>query len=564
MGVKRKLLLLGGLAVLVPSFVRGASVTWTTVFHNNDTVAQAFTVKFYTPGTCSSTGSGGIASYGSGSIASGGTASTSFTQDAATEWIMTTTCYPTYQCMGTVPSGGSVDLYVSASCTLSNDVPAPFYCDSNYYTNTATVPIYVSAYLVASCLNGGHMLAESNIFMVYPSLAGTGEPAVWLPPGGVAGFTECVSCPWTSYFFEEIASLPGNPTNTLPIPTNILGGPVITNGAPTPPGTTNTSGGGGINPPGGTGGTGTGGGPPMGGGPAGQGSSSNLTGGQFYAAMTNLGNIIWQGDQEIVATLTNVAGLIDGTIASSGLGGLTGGSGTNLAGIGGTNGFGEGLGTNAMDNYGNFRTNVGWSDGLGLLPGLNGGTMSNTLAGLSNSVASGTPAEDFSLFTTSALIPGYTINLDPGSVMPGVPALFRQVFDWLATLGFLWWCIKAWRDAVWMSISSHVGSVPDFEVTAAGFGGNLLGFLCWVVVPAVFGLIWVGLLILVLSVLSPAVSTLSVSPFVGWTSTVARNALHLFNEFCDWPYLVGLMTGRILYGFVFPWLAAVSGMASRL
>jgi hypothetical protein len=414
-------------------------------------------------------------------------------------------------------NGSTYTFYLDASCNLStNGAPPTNYCMRFAYTNTtpfiqAVVP-YVS-FVGSSCTDpsgqGG------------PAGPQNGYSLAQLMPGEATAFMACYTCAWNCWY----EAFPVGGTNQTPTltPTNTQGTAIST--------TNQVGSGTGIVKAG----MGTGGPKPST--ATGLGSNTNLTGGQFYSGVNDLGSVLYQGFEQLHSDMS----------------GTTGGTGTNGLGVYSTN--------TSKGQYSSYGTNAG--NGASALGAADTGAASAISAiGTNPPSSSGGSASALSFsFATG------TINLDPDSIMPGIPAIVRQLLGWGATIWFIVWFAGAYKDCVQMMAGAELGGVPDMDVEVAGFGGNVVGVATAVAVPLVFIGLWIGIFTYGFNSLAQylAGAYFTTNPFTSLSSggSGPSAALYLMNELLPLGYLMAIGWTRIGLMFTLPKLAAIAVASGR-
>jgi len=269
-----------------------------------------------------------------------------------------------------------------------------------------------------------------------------------------------------------------------------------------------------------------------------------------------------------------------------------GGTSTNIYGGGSsnvwvqnwpTNGFGSGNSTNelTLTNYASETTLEGISN---LLSATNSQSISipNSATNGDAAVAAATSAEgDQSGISgfLSSLTPnlpsdgpssapdmtmtfcGETINLDPFVQFPGLSSFaltgFRIVLilAFLVELGHMFW------ELVKAKSSTQTGGVPDLEVMGFTFGGNILGAITAVIIPAVFIGIFVLVMAYVFAHLGVDISqALDIS---GWLNGMGATAEYLLTSLFPVSLFFSLVFTRITLQFTLAKMFSLASDASR-
>lgn len=85
---------------------------------------------------------------------------------------------------------------------------------------------------------------------------------------------------------------------------------------------------------------------------------------------------------------------------------------------------------------------------------------------------------------------GTTINLNPIAQFPGVADASYWGFTFILYIGFGYFVVKLFWKAIESMRSQQTGGVPNLEVSAAGFGGNVAGIVLAAVICFVFVAGW--------------------------------------------------------------------------
>lgn len=160
---------------------------------------------------------------------------------------------------------------------------------------------------------------------------------------------------------------------------------------------------------------------------------------------------------------------------------------------------------------------------------------------------------------------GKPFNMDPNTIFPGLPAIFRSVVSWVATFLTVAWMAKEYAGHCWAFSRAQLGGVPNVD-SAIPFLGNALGVTIAVLVPVLYlgftMTIWAFICGGDLDMVGKIGTVRSTNPF-----TVIGNhspgALYLLQQFIDLYIILGLAWTRISFYFVGGKLVFVWAALSR-
>lgn len=279
----------------------------------------------------------------------------------------------------------------------------------------------------------------------------------------------------------------------------------------------------------------------------GQGSNTNLTGGQFSNGTSNLlgaigalGNTMSAGFGWLGGDLNTITNQLRGT--------NSGGSLSNVFVLGSyadTNySQNPGSGTNWYSG-----TNATWGgQGIASFGGAwtNGLVLTNAMGGPPTN-GEGSPTY---LYVALPDGQGGTTNLtmDPDYWWPGVPGLIRLLVGWAAAMWFGWWVSSEFRALANTYATAELGGVPDLDGEILGVGGNAIGLIVALAVPAIFVALWVGCFVFffgrVISIVSTHWSDSPWSMIEGF-SGYGSAAIYVLNETLPMPLLLSLAWARM-------------------
>lgn len=161
---------------------------------------------------------------------------------------------------------------------------------------------------------------------------------------------------------------------------------------------------------------------------------------------------------------------------------------------------------------------------------------------------------------------GTTICLDPAEILPGIPALIKSVFSWLALLTCVLWMGEQYVQQARASAQAETGGVPNLNIDVPILG-NALGVGVAIIVPVVYTLGWAAIFHFLfklsgVDVESSLTSLHALNPFTA-IGSVSGTALYLINEFFDVDLMLSLVWVRLSWYWVGGQLVFIFGMAAR-
>jgi hypothetical protein len=109
----------------------------------------------------------------------------------------------------------------------------------------------------------------------------------------------------------------------------------------------------------------------------------------------------------------------------------------------------------------------------------------DTAGGYSSTMTNGTGLSTVSTAPAalSFVLAGNTINLDPEAWSPGILGIIKNAWTFILLSLFSLWCGKKMMEVSAAMAITPGGGVPNLELSAAGFGGNLAGVAVALLIP---------------------------------------------------------------------------------
>jgi hypothetical protein len=156
-------------------------------------------------------------------------------------------------------------------------------------------------------------------------------------------------------------------------------------------------------------------------------------------------------------------------------------------------------------------------------------------------------------------IAGFTLNVSPENIAPGIGPALKGMITVVALLGFAFSAGKLFWEATRTYAQAQTGGVPNLDGEVAGFGGNVLGLLAAVAVPSVFIGIWIAVFTGLVGLMTGRISVLSGSTF-GVPNALAMNMLQAVFPV---DLILSLAWTRVVLQFTAGKLVLISASASR-
>lgn len=238
--------------------------------------------------------------------------------------------------------------------------------------------------------------------------------------------------------------------------------------------------------------------------------------------------------------------------------------GNLVSGMNGVSNAIKAMGTNGGGSnvvYGSMTSGTNWSTANAAGSAALGGAATDA-GDAADRVALGPPSiGGGSGSALTMTIANQSLNFDPeNSVFSGIAGITKACLGFLAIGTFCMWAGRRYSECVKTFATAQTGGVPNLEVSAAGFGGNVGGVALGILVPVVLVGGWVAIFQFLFGEVLTRLTTLhSTNPYAGFTPL----ALYLIDQYVPMSLILSLFWARLTLYFTLEKLVMLASAATR-